>query len=612
MTTGLLSRICLVTVSSSYTPLPEKPLYAAARASHHRRLASSRLRHRRAQRASPTTHFAPWRRRPPCPPQSTQASSSGHHLRRTLLSLPSTTPEYAPPPPSLLDDILVHLASTAPPPPSPSTTAVSSTPWWEHDDMADRKSIDSGRWDQSVPQSPAPPSETCETRSVRSMSSASRNTNRLSITLPVALPNSMSSRPTPNSSVPPTPLDTPSLDRHSDPNDVIIAIASQERRILELREELSRAEGDLSKLKRHFTVSEGRRKRTSARPAEPLRSVVSTLDSQIVDDPTLAKHKSEMDRRKAILLAQSQGTPKDSKRRVMRGGHTRTLSLLSPTKPGPDTPDDMGNELLSPASATSDYQPEWQPDPARLNKRATWAPRQTQPPSGMKQIASDFRQGLWTFVEDLRQATVGDEGVSGTSNRTSDMAARLNKMELGDQDTIRASAANRPRVPFATEDSSGSSSPARSNTGDLGSSVQHRRSLSRPEPKSRKRFSWNPPAFDNLDDDDWSNWDSPTIKSSRWSGSTANGDLISAIPEKTDEGEGTGGQHQSRPEVQAATPTATSKLEELPQAILNRLTTSGLKGLPSQFIKDWERSLSPPTDPNAFEASCRDIHAVSQ
>ncbi|KXJ92705.1 hypothetical protein Micbo1qcDRAFT_202904 [Microdochium bolleyi] len=479
--------------------------------------------------------------------------------------------------------------------------------------MTDRKSIDGEHWDRSVPQSPAPPSETCETRSVRSMSSASRNTNRLSITLPVALPNSISSRPTPTSSVPPTPLDTPSLDRQIDPNDMIIAIAAQERRILELREELSRAEGDLSKLKRQFTVSEGRRKRTSARPAEPLRTIGSARDNgQHVDDPALAKHKSEMDRRKAILLAQSQAQPKDSKRRVMRGGHTRTLSLLSPTKPSPDTPVSMDSELLSPASVTSEYQPEWQPDPIRLNKRATWAPRQTQPPSGMKQIASDFRQGLWTFVEDLRQATVGDEGISSTSNRTSDMAARLQKMELGDQDTIRAPAASRPRVPFAADDNSESSSPADSNAGDSSSRVQHRRSLSRPEPKSRKRFSWNPPAFDNLDDDDWSNWDSPNVKTSRWSGSTANGDIIAAIPEKNDEGEGAGGQHQSGSEVRASTPPSASKLEELPQALLNRLTPSGLKGLPSQFIKDWERSLSPPTDPNAFEASCRDIHAVSQ
>ncbi|KAH7032968.1 uncharacterized protein B0I36DRAFT_361704 [Microdochium trichocladiopsis] len=454
--------------------------------------------------------------------------------------------------------------------------------------MYDTKSVDGEHWDQSVPPSPAPQSETCETRSIRSMSSASRNTNRLSITLPVALPNN--------------------------PNEIIVAIAAQERRVLELREELSRAEGDLSKLKKQFTASEGRRKRASVRATEPLRAMTPSRDNgPDIEDPIAAKHKSEMDRRKAILLAQSQAPPKDSKRRVMRGGHTRTLSLLSPTRSTPDTPLPIDNDaLLSPASATSEFQPDWQPNLARLNKRATWTPRQTQPPSGMKQIASDFRQGLWTFVEDLRQATVGDEAISGTSNRTTDMAARPHKMDSGDQDTIRASTVNRPRVPFASDDKSGSSTPNKSDTGDTGSRVQHRRSLSRPEPKSRKRFSWTPPTFDNLDDDDWSNWDSPTVKTSRWSGSTANGDIISAIPEKNDEGEGAGGQRQSGSEVRASTPPSTSKLEELPQAILNRLTPSGLKGLPSQFMKDWERSLSSPTDPNTFEASCRDIHAVTQ
>jgi len=30
-----------------------------------------------------------------------------------------------------------------------------------------------------------------------------------------------------------------------------------------------------------------------------------------------------------------------------------------------------------------------------------------------RQMASDFREGLWTFIEDLRQATVGEEGVNG-------------------------------------------------------------------------------------------------------------------------------------------------------------------------------------------------------
>jgi hypothetical protein len=46
---------------------------------------------------------------------------------------------------------------------------------------------------------------------------------------------------------------------------------------------------------------------------------------------------------------------------------------------------------------------------------------------------------------------------------------------------------------------------------------------------------------DAYDDNDWSNWDSPSTQSPRWSGTTANGDIIPSIPEKRadDESENT-------------------------------------------------------------------------
>ena len=34
-----------------------------------------------------------------------------------------------------------------------------------------------------------------------------------------------------------------------------------------------------------------------------------------------------------------------------------------------------------------------------------------------KQMASDLREGLWTFLEDIRQATVGEEGINATQSR---------------------------------------------------------------------------------------------------------------------------------------------------------------------------------------------------
>jgi hypothetical protein len=220
----------------------------------------------------------------------------------------------------------------------------------------------------------------------------------------------------------------------------------------------------------------------------------------------------------------------------MRGGHTRTLSLLSPTKTEHDIPihNDL-DALRSPDGSRSsqDFMP------AHLNKRATWAPLQTPPPNGVKQIAQDFRQGLWTFVEDLRQATVGDEGISATSNRTSEFPTRPNRTYT-DQDTIRPSNASRGRISLQMESEGQADTPRKPSPGSFQDRAsQHQRSQSKPDCKPRKHFSWTPLTFDDVGDDDWSNWDSPSVKTARWSGSTVNGDIIPAIPEKIDENEAT-------------------------------------------------------------------------
>ncbi|KAI1131168.1 hypothetical protein F5Y10DRAFT_233980 [Nemania abortiva] len=456
------------------------------------------------------------------------------------------------------------------------------------------------------PPQPSAASETSETRLVRSTSSASRNANRLSLTLPIALPSSLSSRPTPTSSMPPTPIDTSALNSPVDSDGFIIAIAAQERRVLELRDELARAEAELKRLKRQWTISEGCKKRpphTTAEPPRALAPAAKLRDNH--EDNTAAKRNSELERRKAILLAQSQGTPRQHKRTVIRGSHTRTLSLLSPTKSAGDASIHEDQDSVRSPDSYISRSPVSVAYP--LNKRATWAPHQsTQQPNGVKQLANDFRQGLWTFVEDLRQATVGDEAVSGTTNRTTEMGLRSNKVE-GDQDTIRASASSRGRIPFPTEPDSPSDSPSRPSTSSSGDRIQHRRTASRPEPRARKHFSWTPLTFESLDDDDWSNWDSPNVKTSRWSGSTVNGDAVPAIPETTGESEATLRRKRSGSQLQHSSPKTPSKLEELPQAILNRLTPSSIKTTTSNFIKEWEKSLSPSRQSTTSEGGWQDL-----
>lgn len=67
-----------------------------------------------------------------------------------------------------------------------------------------------------------------------------------------------------------------------DSNTFLTALASQERRVLELKEELHKAETELEKLKRQWTTHEAARKRNELRQLEPLQYVSSHALHQIL------------------------------------------------------------------------------------------------------------------------------------------------------------------------------------------------------------------------------------------------------------------------------------------------------------------------------------------
>ena len=203
--------------------------------------------------------------------------------------------------------------------------------------------------------------------------------------------------------------------------------------MLELREELIKAEGELKRLKQEWALHEAQRKRHDVRrlqKLQPLQTSAAPTHSQDAtpqDDPngSSAWLQQEMDRRKALL----NGT-RSSNRTVFSGSrHARTLSLLSPTTASsrPVVPRNMAVRSRSPTAPERPAHPLRLPtDEVLCSQVADTAdmnidlglPRDVLVKTG-KQIATDFRDGLWTFIEDLRQATVGDEGVNGTTTRTS-------------------------------------------------------------------------------------------------------------------------------------------------------------------------------------------------
>lgn len=297
--------------------------------------------------------------------------------------------------------------------------------------------------------------------------------------------------------------------------------------MLELKEELVHAETELLTLKKQWTSKEAYSKKTEARHVETPRKGLTGAD----DESTPSRQSVDLDRRKSLLL-QGQGTPTQSRRRVLRGGHTRTLSLLSPQKSesGFAIHEDQEQEAINlpPVDRRAA-----QLTNTTLNKRASWQPQSHNYQASVPGIVEDFRLGLKAFVEDIRQITVGDEPIMGGGSRPLAQASDSTNKAFGDQDTIRPSNSTRPRASNAFD--SPDSAPS-----TPGSKTQTRESADKAKSRKSKHFSWTPLSFDSLDDNGWTSWDSPasTKSTTRWSGSTVNTggpEDIGSIPEAREE-----------------------------------------------------------------------------
>ncbi|KAF8425506.1 hypothetical protein EV426DRAFT_521321, partial [Tirmania nivea] len=256
---------------------------------------------------------------------------------------------------------------------------------------------------------PTPPMSASSTvlRSSPNASAKSPHRKRLSLSFPIA-PSAYVSPHTPTT---PTDYASPSP---GDSMAFLTALAAQERRVLELREELGKAEAELTKLKRQWTVREATKKRHELLQTEIIRGVTGDI-AEGIKSPTVEEHEA---RRRAALAKLTQA----STRSVTSQRHHRTLSLLSPQRAS----------YSQQSRDQQDYaEPVRSPTPVR---RADTLPTQLTRPLSMtetsssvgaamvlkrnsqdmimrtgKQMAEGFKEGLWAFVEDLRQATVGED-----------------------------------------------------------------------------------------------------------------------------------------------------------------------------------------------------------
>jgi len=224
----------------------------------------------------------------------------------------------------------------------------------------------------------------------------------------------------------PEPVEAPSE------TNILAVLAAQERYVLELKEELTKAEADLNMLKSHWTRHEALKRRTDVRKVtalEPLNTqLANSPPTQYDDDGSNLWMQKEMERRKNLL-----NNTRTSQRKVFSGSrHLRTLSLLSPdhTKsPSLPQPLDLQDEqtsntrpqLTARASTSSDItrQVVTAGDHDRYEMGGMPTIQREQLIRAGTQMATDFKKGLFTFIEDIRQATVGDEAINNTDGSTS-------------------------------------------------------------------------------------------------------------------------------------------------------------------------------------------------
>jgi hypothetical protein len=384
---------------------------------------------------------------------------------------------------------------------------------------------------ESVVMSPSP----------RPESLAPRASNRLSLSLPIQAGErdaAWLTRIAPTDSEPSTRQASPSLDvdqklSTSASNEFLVALAAQERRVLELKEELYRAESQLKKLKRQWALHEASRNtgrsdventQVELRHIQPTMSGIDgATGGEAEDKPTRRSLNMDVDRRKAMLA----GSTKDSRRKVISGGHTRALSLLSPVQ-GPygqtasasqalnSNKEHEADRIVTPTAS----QP---PTSQNLMKSSSNRARHSYQGSatiGVKQLAEDIKSGLWTFMEDLRQATVGEEAIKGASSMNSDVAPKGSGRKSG-RGTSTAADQSLSRSPRGGSPASKTSETDRRRPAVLADARELVRGteMITHTPSATGKKVETPSSLD----DDWSNWDSPVSKeeSGRWSNSTA-------------------------------------------------------------------------------------------
>ncbi|RKF79629.1 hypothetical protein GcC1_044017 [Golovinomyces cichoracearum] len=441
----------------------------------------------------------------------------------------------------------------------------------------------------------------------------SHRPSRLSLSLPIATNKSSidSITATPSqTTTPKSDLAAQALLSPSNSNSFLVALAGQERHVFELKEELSRAETELERLQNLWEHYEDQKRKGELRSLETTRILQGhgfeengIENLEIKDRPCF-----EADKRKTLL--ENTKNPKET-RRVFSGSHTRALSLLSPERPN-FTPPSQVESLQNKKKKETELQTNSvflgiSRGITSRRVKSLYSPKIMT--TGAKQFADfaeevkqGFKEGVMTLFEDLRQVTIGDEGLNGANAYRSSSADILttnsptvNKAGVMNTNISNSIASDSSTSPQAWENIFNNS------LHDL-AAPETKKNENRPSSIKPKKSKSIPLAISSIDelDDSWSNWESLNANPPRWSGSTT----VSDNPSPPDSG--FFDQEIKTINRSSVDPTRTQKLEDSSWLGLKTFSSEKLKG---DIQKTWStvlKELEPITLPQ-LDDSCEQL-----
>ncbi|KAK3712133.1 hypothetical protein LTR37_009224 [Vermiconidia calcicola] len=487
-------------------------------------------------------------------------------------------------------------------------------------------------------------------------STALRN-NRFSLSFPVQPSGSMSpvrlaQSPTREA----RPVEPDKLASPTGPMDTnfLTAIAGQERRVLELKEELARAEVDLNKLKRRWQQHEAQKKRNDAKKVtklQPLQTSMPDKDKEEDVDGSSAWMQQEMERRKAMMSGN-----KSSNRTVFSGSrHTRTLSLLSPVSrtPGSMAPPQRPvhpprKESLSESARRSQEVDRYKPNSGTISRAATTPDltvEGTRTADSVdqltdanvdqdvlvqtgKKVATGLRDGLWTFWEDLRQVAVGDEAtqIPPPRRQSSTQTLRSAKKQPS-KNSLRPSSRGSSTSKASTD--ARKSSPVRKHTKSSTMSLGSAPALADPSfwtdhsilppsaaPAPTKklvassRHTKSPSkatSIGSTDNEAWDTWDESSPHASRSSSAASEPNTLASTvsritsprmstdtsPSNLDSFTTPGPKDTIKPRKNNRSSEGSGKKDPIPWPALSNIGPKALRRTASHLMSEWEKTLTP-------------------